>query len=103
MTIEPVKRALELKIRRRIYNFILKYPGLHFRELMRKLNLPNGTLGYHLKYLEKRGLITARPGEGYVRYYIINNIGTDQKKMFHILRQETPRNIILFSLKPFKS
>ena len=89
---------LELKTRRRIHSYIVKYPGLHFRELMRKLNLPNGTLRYHLKYLEKRGLITTKSEGGYARYYIINNIGNDQKKIFHLLRQEVPRNIILYLL-----
>ena len=90
--------TLELETRKKIHHYILKYPGLHFRELMRKLNLPNGTLGYHLQYLEKRGLITTKSEDGYVRYYIINNIGNDQKKMIHILRQEVPRNIILYLL-----
>ena len=89
---------LELEARRRIHSYIVKYPGLHFRELMRKLNLPNSTLGYHLKYLEKRGLITTKSEGSYVRYYIINNIGNDQKKMIHILRQEVPRHIILYLL-----
>ena len=95
------EKILGLETRRRIHSYILKYPGLHFRELIRKLNIPNSTLRYHLKYLKKRGLIIAIPEEGYVRYYIINNIGNAQKNMLHLLRQEVPRNIILYLLMVF--
>lgn len=58
------EKSLDLKTRRNIYNFILKHPGLHFRELCRKLSLPNSTLSYHTRYLEKRGFIIARPEGG---------------------------------------
>lgn len=56
------------------------------------------TLRYRLKYLENKGLIKIQLEDGYVRYYIINNINDEQKKMFHILRQEVPRDIILYLL-----
>ena len=92
------KIIIELETRKCIYQFILKYPGLHFRELSRKLRIPISTLNYHLKYLEKRGLITAKPEGKYTLYYVSNKIGNSQKKMLHLLRQETPRNIILYLL-----
>ena len=57
-----------------------------------------GTLEYHLKYLEKRGLLTAKPEGKYTLYYVTSNISNDQKKMLHLLRQETPRKIILYLL-----
>ena len=91
-------QILELEIRRQIYNFILKYPGLHLRELSRKLNIPKTTLCYHIKYLEKRGLLTAKSEGKYTLYYVSNNIGNNQKKMLHLLRQETTRNIVLYFL-----
>ena len=87
---------LELEIRRSIYNFILKYPGIHFREISRRLNISRSTLYYHLKYLEKRGFIIAKPEGKFTLYYIINNVGNDQKKILHLLRQEAPRNIITY-------
>lgn len=46
--------SLALETRRKIYNLILNYPGLHEREIARKLNLSLSTLDYHLHYLEKR-------------------------------------------------
>lgn len=89
------KEILDLANRRRIYDYISKYPGLHQRELIKKLNLSEGTIRYHLKYLKKRGIIKTQSVDGYVRYYIINSIGNNQQKILHILRQEVPRNIIL--------
>jgi len=86
---------LELETRRRIYNFILNYPGLHFRELSRKISMPKSTLEYHLRYLKKRGLVTATSKGKYARYYIAKKVGVDTKKLFDILRQETPRRILL--------
>jgi len=87
--------ALVLGTRRQIFQFILKYPGLHFRELSRKLKIPKTTLSYHLKYLEKRGFINVKSEGRYTRLYAKNKVGSLDKKIIHILRQETPRNIIL--------
>ena len=96
MTIEPVKRTLELETRRRIHSFILKYPGLHFSELSRKLNVPKTTLNYHLSYLEKHGYIAVKSEDRCTRFYVTKNFGDLEKKLIHSLRQETPRNIILY-------
>jgi len=90
-----------LETRRRIYNFILEYPGLHFRNLSKKLNIPRSTLEYHLRYLKSRRLLTTEPIDNYTYYYVNNNIGTDQKKMLHFHRREVPRNIIIFLLFHF--
>ncbi len=35
---------LTLEIRGGIYNFILKYPGLHLREISRRMDIPFSTL-----------------------------------------------------------
>ena len=92
------EEALDLKTRRSIYHFVYRYPGLHFRELCRKLHIPRSTLSYHLKYLEKRGLLITKSEGKYTCYYVSNNIGNDQKKVLPLLRREVPRNIILYLL-----
>jgi predicted transcriptional regulator len=86
---------LELETRRQIYNFILNNPGLHFRELSRKMNMPKSTMDYHLKYLEKKDLISVLKKERYNHYYISKKIGRENKKILSILREETPRRILL--------
>lgn len=47
------EQALDLEIRRKIYNHIVNSPGLYERELSRALNIPLSTLDYHLYYLKK--------------------------------------------------
>lgn len=92
------RKILDLEIRRKIYNLILKSPGLHIRELSRELNIALGTLNYHLHYLHKRELITVKSDGGYVRCYIAGEIGVKDKKIIGVLRQNVPRKILLFLL-----
>ena len=92
------KKVLYLKIRRRIYNHILKSPGLYERELARELNLPLSTLDYHLHHLKKRKLVLASSDGRYTRYYITGKMGVKDKKTLALLRQKVPRKIVLFLL-----
>jgi len=100
--IEPNK-ILDLEIRRKIFNFILNYPGLHLREISRKMDIPYSTLKYHLIFLEKREFINKKPGKRYNRYYATFKIGRKEKKILGILQENTPRNIILFLLAGLSS
>jgi len=90
-----VNKILELETRRKIYNYILEYPGLHFRELSRKMKIPKSTLKYHLKYLKKRELIVETYSDKYSRYYVSKKVGNDTKKILEIIRQDSLRRIIL--------
>jgi len=92
------RNILELETRRRIYNLILEYPGLHIREISRRIDIPFSTLKYHLNYLEKRELIRAKSEGVYSRYYVTNEIGRKEKKILGLLRQDIPRSIILLLL-----
>ena len=58
---------LELETRRKIYDFIQKFPGLHVREISRRLEIPFSTLQYHLRFLEKRELVKAKDDGKYIR------------------------------------
>ena len=89
---------LVLETRREIYNYILQYPGLHLREISRRLTIPFSTLMYHLRFLEKRELIKEKTEGRYNRYYITEKIGHREKEMLSILRKDTPRTIILYLL-----
>ena len=87
---------LGLEIRRQLFNFILKNPGLHLREISRKLNIPKTTLNYHLKYLEKENFLLGKPGSRYTRYYATKKVGNINKHILGLMRQDIPRRIILF-------
>lgn len=92
----PLKRNIfDLEQRRRIYNFILKNPGLHQREISRQMNIPFSTLRYHLKYLEKQNLLSLKNFEGNYKYFVNYKINQKEKELLNILRKEIPRRIIL--------
>jgi DNA-binding MarR family transcriptional regulator len=86
---------LMLEKRRKIYNFILKNPGLHLMEISRRMNIPKSTLTYHIHYLKKQGLIYEKNGPYYLRYFISNNVGNDNKTLLKLLRQKIPSQILL--------
>ena len=90
------KNILELQARKRIYQFISKNPELHLREISRKMNIPKTTLKYHLKYLEKQDLVSAKFENRYKRYCITNKLGIKDKEILNLLRQEVTRKIILY-------
>jgi len=91
---------LKLKTRKDIYNLILKNPGLHLREILRRTNLPAGNVQYHLKYLEKFGLIVSNDDLKYNRYYVKEKVDRRDKEILNLLRQKIPRRIILMLLMP---
>ncbi len=90
--------SLALGTRRDIYNLILSHPGLHEREIARKMGISLSTLDYHLHYLEKREIIVSKKDGRYTRYFASFKVGNQNKKIIAILRQKTPRSIVLFLL-----
>jgi predicted transcriptional regulator len=88
-------KFINFEKRKKIYDFILKNPGLHLRELNRRLNISFGSLRYHLEYLKKRHLIKKVKDNGFSRFYIKNNIGSKDKKLINVFRQEKLRKILL--------
>ena len=88
--------VLSLEIRRTLYNYILKTPGIHLRDLSRQIQIPKTTTLYHLRYLIKHDLLIAKEDTHYTRYYATKKVGTREKTILSIIRQETPRRITLF-------
>lgn len=86
---------LELISRRRIYEHIQGVPGIHMRRLERELQIPLSTLDYHLRQLERSGLVLARK-EGQKKAYFVRNTmdGRDQHYLY-FLRHRTTRWILL--------
>jgi len=44
-------------------------PGIHYSELIRRLEIPNGEAAYHLKTLEREGIIKSRADGRFRRFY----------------------------------
>jgi predicted transcriptional regulator len=86
---------LELDTRRMIYDLIESSPGIHFREISRRLDIPMGVVEYHINYMLKRDMIVARREGRYKRYYTEGKIGSNEKRVLAFLRKDVPRAIIL--------
>lgn len=104
---EGFARALQLDVRRKIYEIIEQSPGLHFREIQRRSTLAVGSLQYHLDYLQKHHIIRTQAEGKFVRYYAVRGVQVHTEadaaqhgqKTMAFLRHESTRKIILFLLK----
>jgi predicted transcriptional regulator len=92
------EEALELENRRRIYRLVEKFPGIHLRDIQKRLDLSMGVLEYHLNYMEKEQLLSAE-SDGYRRsYFVRSGVQHGDKATLTLLRQEAPRRIIILIL-----
>jgi DNA-binding MarR family transcriptional regulator len=85
--------------RDRIYQYIINNPGCHFRKIGKDLDLAMGHTQYHLKTLEKADLIKSRRIGVFRRYYTVSIYGERLESLLAILRQEVPRDIIIFLIE----
>lgn len=84
-----------------LLSFVQRYPGVHLREIRRRLGIPIGTLDYHLYRLGKEGLISVRFQGGYKCCYPGTSevsgspIPAAEQVLLALLRQSLPRALIL--------
>lgn len=95
----PDDEALDLESRRRIYQLVKDQPGIHMREIGRQLEMPMGTLEYHLHYLTKAELLAIREEGRYTRYFVTHEMDRREKDVLSLVRQETPRRVIVHVLQ----
>jgi len=88
------EEALLLEIRKKTYSTIENFPGIHFRELQRKVNAGTGNIEYHLNYLEKVNLIKIEKTKANKRFYPLG-LNDYERKILGILRQKNFRKITL--------
>ena len=92
------RNILKFKTRQEIYDFINNNPGLHFRELSRRMNIPRTTFRHHLRYLKKMGLINEKKEGKYKRIYLSKKMSTQEKQILNLIRQEIPCKIFIYLL-----
>ena len=63
------------------------------REIGRELDIPMGTLEYHLHFLVKANLLTTRTDARYTRYFATGELSRREKDVLAVLRQKVPRQI----------
>ncbi|MBD3204888.1 helix-turn-helix domain-containing protein [Candidatus Bathyarchaeota archaeon] len=96
------KEVLENESRRRIYWFVKRNPGLHLRELQRRLEIPLTSLDYHLGYLSRHELLS-RDGEGFYTRYFDEELDEEDREILALLRQRRLREIVLVLISESKA
>jgi len=89
---------LELENRRKIYEYVSRFPGSYFREIQKAIGLEVGTLEYHLDYLERRGILSSEVEAGRRRYYVSAQIPHEDKHIIGLMRQKVLRRIVVHLL-----
>jgi len=92
---------LNLDARQKIYSFIDKNPGLHQREISRRMGIPKSTLMYHIKFLKKLELIDETQQGNSKYYYPTKKMGLQEKQILSLFRREVPYKIFLYLLFSF--
>lgn len=96
--------ALQLDTRRKIYSEIRKSPGLHFRELQRRVSMATGALQYHVDYLEKHSLIKSERVENTKRFFAMQAKRIEgEEQIMPFLRQEKTRHMLIAMLSSRKN
>lgn len=80
--------------RRRIFQTIQEHPGLHFKDLLARVGLAQGTVQYHLQHLMDEGLITVSHDRGFTRYYAEGRLRAEDRPLMDALRREYGRRIL---------
>jgi DNA-binding MarR family transcriptional regulator len=97
-TVERVRSGTWAEV---LLTFVQRYPGVHLREIRRRLGIPIGTLDYHLYRLGREGLITVRFNGGYKCAYpsvaveAKGPIPDADQQLLALLRQSVPRALLL--------
>ncbi|MFB6079572.1 MAG: winged helix-turn-helix transcriptional regulator [Haloferacaceae archaeon] len=85
---------LELDSRRAIYRYVAANPGVHFRGLLDALDYAQGTVQYHLGWLEDEGLVETSADGNYTRYYPADSFDEADRAVMNALRREYARRIV---------
>lgn len=84
------ERLLEHWLRRRIVDEVRRQPGIHHRELLRLLSVSNGTLAYHLRLLERAGLLRFSRAHGRKLLWVPEG----EVDLEHLLMTERERQLV---------
>lgn len=98
--------VLGLESRRRIYEHLQEYPGLHLREVARGVDMETNHVKYHLTYLERHGLVSSRREDGYWRFWPRQEGSLGQRDAFDrrdktllsFLRRPVPLHVVVLLL-----
>lgn len=80
--------------RRRILELLTECPGLHLREIARRLEVPIGTALHHLDRLHSAGQLVPRRDGRYKRFFPPATVDRRDRDAISTLRRATPLRIV---------
>lgn len=94
---------LEHEVRRRLFQEIREYPGLHLSEIARNADVGTNHAKYHLRVLEDGDFVSSQRENGYLRYYPKEEsslgrkevVDRRKKEWLPLLRRENPLHITM--------
>ena len=95
---DELEQALQLDVRKKIYNTVKRNPGLHFRELQRRVGIAPGAMQYHVDFLQKKHLLKTEREKKFLRYYLVRQ-KFEETDLMGLLRQESIRKIAVFLMQ----
>lgn len=87
---------LELPTRREIYQRVAATPGIHFRALADSVDLAEGTVQYHLRWLADEDLVDVSDDGEYTRYYPAGTFDPEDRAVINALRRTIARRILAY-------
>lgn len=88
----------EGEMRDAILGAVERFPGIHFRGLVRELGTSTALARYHLDALVEGDKVRSYRVGGYVRYFpseTYDELAREEKDKLNVLRQEKPLQIVL--------
>ena len=90
--------VLENSRRNEIYKFIKRNPGVHLREIQRRLKIPLSSLEHHVDYMIRHNVLYKERDGRYVRYFA-SQVMDEDRQLISALRHEKLREIVLVVLE----
>lgn len=95
--------ALKGEVRKRVYDAVRRYPGIHVRGIERNLGISAALAQYHVKKLEEAGYVEGKEQTGYTRYYPTSKgksarVTDEDQPIVGVLREQVPLHIVLLLL-----
>ncbi|MFA5943440.1 MAG: ArsR family transcriptional regulator [Candidatus Thermoplasmatota archaeon] len=93
---------LDLEVRRRLFQLIQDYPGLHEREAARQLRTSQALVNFHRVILDQNGLLRLERGDGTVRMYaraMPAGPTTEERRILGVLRNRLNLHLTLILLR----
>jgi predicted transcriptional regulator len=81
-----------------ILRFVLRYPGVHEREIERRLSLSSKLATYHLDALEHEGLVTRVREAGFTRFVPTSGRKEDETEFVCLMRRSVALHITILLL-----